>query len=174
MFVLVTRNVHALPHTRDWVVWECGVASNKDVWVLEPTSDLGEVTIITPVLHDYVLFEPSDSWFAYLRSVMESYDDSHVLGTVLVTAGIGALLGKGGGAAVGAAAGLALANSNSKSRPPGQPTTCGKPNCASTYSVHLAQGQRRFRCSVCNSALELQLPATDNENPILPWLANEV
>ena len=164
VFVLVSRHVHQLPHTRDWVVWECGVASNKDIWVLEPLADLGAVTVVTPVLQNYVLFDPSDSWFAYFRQIIESYDDTHVLGTVLLSTGVGALFGKEKGAVVGAAAGLALAN-GVRPRPPGQPIFCGNKTCASSYSIHLAQGQRRFRCPVCNGALELQLPPSAIDLP---------
>lgn len=153
VFLLLSPNVQGIPHTRDWVLWESGVAANKDIWVFERLSDRGRVSVITPFLRHYVVFEANDSYFRYLRPVLESYDDSHVLGTMLVTTGIGALLGRGSGAAAGAAAGLMMSD-RSNLRPRGLQIVCG--NCSSSYHVHLPEGQAQFRCPVCNRFLALQ------------------
>src|SRR5712692_8115121 len=118
VFLLLSPNVHGLPHTRDWVLWESGVAANKDVWVFERYRDQGKVSVIVPFVRHYVVFEPSDACFRYFKQIIESYNDSHVLGTLLVTTGIGALIGRGGGAAAGVAAGLMMAD-RSNTRPAG-------------------------------------------------------
>ena len=153
VFILLSPAVQGIPHTRDWVVWEAGVAANKDLWVFEQFADQGRVNVTTPYLRHYVVFELNDSYFGYLRPVLDSYDDSHVLGTVLVATGIGALLGKGGGAAAGAAAGLVMSD-RSNLRPRGLQVVCS--SCSSSYNVHLPQGQTQFRCPVCNKGLALQ------------------
>ncbi len=45
VFVILSQNIQKEEqrHTRDWIVWETGVAAakNKDVWVLEPYIELG-------------------------------------------------------------------------------------------------------------------------------------
>lgn len=149
LFLLLSRHVENIPHTRDWVLWESGVAHNKDIWVFEPLRDAGFVSVVTPYLRHYVLFEPSDLHFPYLANVVESYDDSQMLGTMLATTGIGAAFG-GPGALIGAIAGAALANKSGR-RPPGLQVTC--PNCQSSYAAHLPQGTTAFRCPVCNTTL---------------------
>lgn len=162
VFVVVTESLTALPHTRDWVLWESGVATNKDIWVLEPLSQLGRVTAITPILKHYVLFEPSDSSFPYFRQIIESYDDSHVLPAVVAGGGLGAGVAKdkgapiGKGALIGVGLGLLIA-ALANPRPQGISVSC--PECRSLYSIHLLVGQQLFRCPVCNTLLELALPA---------------
>ncbi len=151
VFVLLSRHVQSIPHTRDWVVWESGVASNKDIWVFERASDYGAVSVVTPFLRHYVVFEPNDAYFTYLATVLESYDDSHVIPTMVATGGLGALFG-GGGAVIGAIAGVFMAN-KSGSRPRGLQLSCG--GCSSSYGAHLPLGTTKFRCPVCNIVLML-------------------
>jgi hypothetical protein len=157
VFVLITKQLHAIPHTRDWVLWESGVATNRDIWVFEPIAELGRVTVITPFLKNYVLFEPSDSWFPYVRQIVDSYDDSHVLATTLAGGGLGAAIGREKGAMIGAGIALLLAGL-AKPRPQGIPIACA--NCASSYSVHVPVNQVMLRCPVCNTLLQLALPST--------------
>ncbi|MFH0801932.1 MAG: hypothetical protein V2A78_06035 [bacterium] len=152
IFVVLSSNVENIQHTRDWVVAEAGAASNKDIWVFERNTDVGKITIVTPFLRHYVVFEPNDNYLSYVHQIFESYDDSHVLGTVLLTTGIGAFLGKGEGAVAGAAAGLALSD-RSSIRPVGVQIRCVY--CSSSYNVHLPQDIKAFRCAVCNSNLSL-------------------
>jgi hypothetical protein len=149
--------VQNVPHTRDWVVWETGVAKNRDIWIFEPYSQFGGIFIVTPYLRHYVIFDTNDAWFGYIRRIIESYDDSHVLPTLLLTGGIGALLAekdKAGGAVLGAIAGLAISN-KSKERPPGIGVTCS--NCSSSYNIHIPQGWNTFRCPVCNKFLRVRI-----------------
>jgi len=146
LLLLLSRHVQSLPHTRDWV------GSNKDIWVFERASDAGHVSVVTPYLRHYIVFEPNDSYFTYLTPVLESYDDSHVLGTVATATGLGALLGGGGGAFIGLLAGAALSDRTSI-RPRGVEVRCAE--CSSFYSAHLPVGTTRFRCPVCNIILAL-------------------
>jgi hypothetical protein len=156
VFVVVTKNLLTLPHTRDWVLWESGVAANRDIWVFEPRQQLGQVNVITPFLKHYALFELTDPWFSYLRQIIESYDDSHVLPTVLATGGLGAGIAKGEGAIIGAGVGLFIA-AIVNPRPQGMSVSCIQ--CASTYAIHLTVGELLFRCPVCNKSLLLSLPS---------------
>lgn len=153
VFVILSQNVQNIPHTRDWVVWEAGVGKNKDIWVFEPYRQFGRISIITPYLRHYVIFDVSDTWLGYIRKAIESYDDSHVLPTVLVSGGLGALLAKQEGAALGAMVGLMISD-KTKERPSGIAVMCS--NCSSSYNVHIPQVIEGFRCPVCNTYLKIK------------------
>lgn len=151
IFLLLSKHVQSIPHTRDWIVWESGVGHNKDIWVFENHSDHGQISVVIPFLRHYVLFQPIDLHFPYLNQVVASYDDSGVLPAMAAAGGLGAAFG-GGGALLGALAGAALANP-ARSRPPGLQITCQL--CMSSYAIHLPQGVATFRCPVCNQRLQL-------------------
>lgn len=156
VFVILSQNVQDILHTRDWVVWEAGVAAsgNKDIWVFEPISQLGRISVVIPYLKHYVVFDTSDDWLGYIRRIIESYDDSHVLSTVLVTGFTGAALGGGLGAAVGTLTGIIISD-RSRERPTGIEVECCE--CNSIYSIHIPQGLNIFRRPVCNAYLEVRL-----------------
>ncbi len=156
VFTVLSENVENIPHTRDWVVWEVGVAKNKDIWVFEPYSHFGRVSVVTPHLKHYVLFDLSDAWRDYIRRIVESYDDSHVLPAMLVAGGLGALAiqKRLEGAALGAMAGIMMSD-KSRIRPQGTGVMCVE--CSSTYDCHLPKGMNTFRCPVCNTVLEINL-----------------
>jgi hypothetical protein len=149
VFVLLGTNVDQ--HTRDWVLWESGVATdaNKDIWVLESVNEQSAVAI--PHLRHYVYFNPADQfWQGYLSQIVNSYDDSHFLKAISVGAATGAAVSAEEeatrGALWGAAAGLLLAAMNSHTRPSGLPFQCYK--CYSSYSIHSCVPS--LRCPVCN------------------------
>lgn len=154
--------MQGIPHTRDWVVWEAGVAKNKDIWVFEPYSQFSTISTVIPCLRHYVLFDTNDEWLGYLRQIIDSYDDSHVLPTTLLASAIGAGLAaavtekdKAGGAALGALAGAfvgSILSNKSEKRPVGLQVTCAK--CHSSFSIHIPQGMKYFRCPPCNSLLK--------------------
>lgn len=159
IFVILGPNAERLKHTRDWMAWESGNAINKDLWVLEAQEDSSTVSMVIPRLRHYVCFDYNDQWLAYLRQIVSSYDDSHVLKAGVVGAGLGAAIGGEGSAGVGAIigglAGLILAsNATTNTRPPGLVITCLK--CRSAYSVHV--GVAALRCPVCNARLQFSLP----------------
>jgi hypothetical protein len=156
VFVLLSRNVEHLKHTRDWVGWESGAAAitalqtNKDVWVLEPVADTESLSIVIPHFRHYVGFDPTqETWQGYMTQIINSYDDSHFLKAISLGAATGGAIGQGAGALWGAGAGLLLAAITSNTRPAGLSIKC--PQCSSSYSVHL--GQPRMRCPVCNARL---------------------
>ena len=156
VFVLLSENVEHLKHTRDWMVWECGTAKNKDIWVFEPFESLGKIRVVVPRLNHYVLFERSEEWRRYLLSIIESYDDSHVIPTLSASTASGALLNKkdrGTGAAIGFGVGLVglLLHTMSK-RSFGIDVRCWQ--CSSNYKVHR---YGNFRCAVCNADSLIQL-----------------
>lgn len=158
VFVLLSENVQNLPHTRDWVTWECGAAKNKETWVLEPAELLGNIKVVVPHFNHYVRYLKNDDWRKYLRSVIESYDDSHIIPTLSAATVGGAALDeedRGGGAAVGffvGVVGLLLHSAGKQSF--GIPVRCWK--CPSTYRVH--SPDRRFRCPNCNADSVLNPP----------------
>ncbi len=157
VFVLLSENVENLEHTRDWVNWECGTAKNKDIWVFEPFESLGKIRVVVPRFNHYVLFERTDEWRKYLRSIIESYDDSHVVPTLSASTAGGALLNekdRGVGAGVGFAVGLVGLLLHSMSKPSfGIDVRCWK--CSSNYKVHQ---YGNFRCAVCNADSVLYQP----------------
>lgn len=155
VFVILSMNVQAIPHTRDWVNWETGASKNKDIWVFEPYTQLGRISIATPRLTHYVIFDTNESYFDYIKKIIETYDDSHVLPTLISTTGAGALMGQAGGAVIGMIAGLAISNKTKMERPNGQRIRCIR--CSSLYNIHLPQGMNKFRCPVCNIVLQINI-----------------
>ncbi len=150
VIVLLSENVENLKNTRDWINWECGVARNKDIWVFEPFESFGKIKVVVPQFNHYVLFERTDEWRNYLRSIIESYDDSHVIPALAATAGGGALLNdkdRSSGAVAGLAVGLAGLLLQNLSKPSfGVDVRCWK--CSSNYKIHR---YGNFRCVVCNA-----------------------
>lgn len=164
VFVILSQNVEKIRHTRDWVVCETGVAKNKDIWVFEPYSQYGKISVIVPFLRNYVVFGVNNSWLGYIRRIIESYDDSQTLPTVLATGGLGALVGSAlsedteAGAVLGGIGGAilgAMMSDKSKGRPIGLPIECV--SCNSIYSVHTPQGMKAIRCPVCNKSIAIRL-----------------
>jgi hypothetical protein len=156
VFVLLGKNVEELKHTRDWVGYESGVSaaaafqSNKDIWVMESITDLENLSVVIPHLRHYVSFDPAHNWWqGYLTQIISSYDNSHVLNAMTAGAATGGVIGEGVGALWGAGIGLFLAAMTAPMKPVGVPINC--PQCASSYSVHLAAP--RMRCPVCNVRL---------------------
>ncbi len=161
VFVLLSENVENLKQTRDWVAWECGVAKNKDIWVFEPFESLGKVGIVVPRFNHYFLLERTDEWRKYLRSIIESYDDSHVIPALSASTAGGALLNetdRGSGAAAGFVVGLVGLLLHSATKPSyGIDVQCL--SCFSNYKVHR---YGIFRCAVCNVYLELPEPQIES------------
>ncbi|MBI5894114.1 MAG: hypothetical protein HZB79_10830 [Deltaproteobacteria bacterium] len=155
VFVLLSENVEHLKHTRDWIVWECGIGKNKDIWIFEPSEQLGKIRVVVPHFNHYVLFERTEDWRKYLRSLIASYDDSHVLPTLSASTAGGALLNekdRGSGAAIGFAVGLVGLLLHNMSKPSfGIDVRCWK--CSSNYKIH---NYGKFRCGVCNDISFLQ------------------
>lgn len=161
VFVLLSETVEKLPHTRDWINWECGVAVQKDIWVFEPSVSLGKINVVVPRFNHYATFDLNSEWRTYLLSIIESYDDSHVLPTLAAATGGGALLGEGAGAGIGFGVGLLALILRGKSRPLlGQAINCC--SCRASYRVH-SYGQ--FRCAVCNAHLLLKPPSPETSKP---------
>jgi len=166
LFVVLSQNVHEIPHTRDWVVWETGVGNNRDIWVFEPYSQLGSISVVIPYLRYYVVYDTGNEWLDYIKKIIWSYNDSHVLSTILglgsAGAGIGAVLderdraegaiiGGFGGAFLG---GLMARKAKSEERPMGIYVICV--NCNSSFNLHIPRGMNSFSCPVCRVFLEFQ------------------
>lgn len=159
VFVLLSQNVENLSHTRDWINWECGTASNKDIWVFEPLETLGNVRVVVPRVNHYVLFERTDEWRKYVRTLIGTYDDSHVIPTLSAATGGGALIGEAPGAAIGFAVGLVGLLLLNISKPSfGVPVRCW--NCLANYKIHR---YGNFRCPVCNANCIAPLPQASQQ-----------
>jgi hypothetical protein len=174
VFVLLSENVENLKHTRDWINWECGTAKNKDIWVFEPLSSLGKISVVVPRVNHYVVYENNETWREEIRSLVEMYDDSHVVPVIAASAAGGALLSdkdKGGGAMLGALAGIVgLVFKSAVTAPKGIAISC--PKCHSIYRIY---HYGKFRCPVCNSECVLNKsalpPAQPSMNEIITLLA---
>lgn len=142
-FVLLSETVQALPHTRDWILWECGRAKDKPIWVFEPFHSFGRIAITIPRFNHYVRFVNNDFWRRYIHSIAASYNDSRALATLGTTAAGGALGGLGG-AVLGFLGGAIMFPPTV--RPPGRTVQC--PNCKREFEVHVGPGVD-FRCPGC-------------------------
>lgn len=159
VFFLLSETVEHILFTRDWMLWENGKVTDKDIWLFEPEGSLGKVTVLLPRFRHFVRYQRTKPCRDYVNAIVKSYDDSRALGWAGAGAGIGALLSteeRGGGAIVGGLVG-AIAESIGRSKAPaGTPVTCLK--CSYSYSVHLSSTTRQFRCARCNNKMELISP----------------
>jgi hypothetical protein len=157
VFVVLSENVEVLRHTRDWINWECGTTKNKDIWIFEPLASLGKIRVPVPRFNHYALFERTDEWRKYLRSIIETYDDSHIIPALSASTAAGAFLNekdRGSGAAAGFGVGLVGLLLHSVTKPSyGIDVKCLK--CSSNYKIHR---DGNFRCAVCNADLVLNVP----------------
>jgi hypothetical protein len=169
VFVLLSANVNDLPHTRDWVNWETGVAAHagKDIWLFETASDQGKIDVVIPWFSHYIPIDVTiEHAYSYVRNIIESYDDSQVLPNAAALGFLGAIgmtmlappqeqqNAAIAGGALGAFFGAASA-SKKHMRPMGTSTQCSK--CKRVYHIHVPYGYS-FRCPGCNSQLELIKP----------------
>lgn len=165
VFVVLSEQVQALEHTAYWMTWESGTARTKDIWVFEPVESGRRIRVVIPRFNHYVRFGRNEDWRGYVRSIIESYDDSYVLTTLSAGAGIGAALDekdRGRGAAKGLLVSVGGLLLHSLSRPAlGYPTQC--PQCFSNFRVHLPSGVFEFRCANCNAGLFLASGGGDSE-----------
>lgn len=76
LFVLLSTNIGELKHTRDWITWECGRASNKHVWVFEPAETIGTIDVVIPKIDHYVVYEQNEVWREEIRSLVDGLDDA--------------------------------------------------------------------------------------------------
>jgi hypothetical protein len=157
VFVLLSRNVQMLEHTRDWVTFEVGYAAGasggkRDIWVFENIQDTGQITIALPAFDHYVVYDTSDGALVYLKQIIESYNDMRVLGHIAAGSAGGAFVSqdRGTGAVIGGIVGLVYSKL-STSRPPGIQIICPNPTCRLNYRIHLPEQMPQFRCAKCNS-----------------------
>jgi hypothetical protein len=159
VFILLGENVEKLRHTERWVLWESGVAgaNNKEIWVLEAREDHGKISVSIPHLHHDVCFEYSDPWLAYIRAIVFSYDDSHVLPAL--SAGFATGIATESPAAGILAGGIvALLLAGNKQGPPAGLMAILCTHCQSVYRIHRDPAWNLMRCPVCNTQLQLQYP----------------
>lgn len=158
VFILLGENVEQLKHTQNWVTWESGVgaAVNKEIWVFEAFEDSARLSVAIPHVNHHVCFAYADPWLAYIRAIVSSFDDSHILPAL--SAGIA-----GGVATENPAAGILIGGLGwlflaANKQPPvqGFPIRCL--NCNSIYRIHREPAWNTMRCPVCNTQLQLQFP----------------
>lgn len=146
VFVLLSETVESLPHTRDWILFECGVAAakQKPVWVFEPYSSFGRITIAIPRFDQYVRFNDNDIWRQYIHQIAASHNDNPMLARIGL-----AMLGGwlfGWAAAIGVFL-VSQAVFKSAERPVGYSTSC--PTCGRMFVAHLPYESDAFRCPNC-------------------------
>jgi hypothetical protein len=159
VFILLGENVEKLRHTQQWVLWESGVAgaTNKDIWVFEAIGDRGKLSVLIPHLRHHVCFEYSDPWLVYIRAVISSYDDSHILPALSAGVATGfATENPVAGLVAGGIVALLLAGN--KKGPPAGLMGIRCPKCESAYRIHRDPAWNVMRCPVCNIQLQLQYP----------------
>jgi hypothetical protein len=148
VFVLLSETVQSLPHTMNWILFECGVAAAKPkpIWVFESYSSFGTITTAIPRFDHYVRFKDNDLWRKYIHSIAASFDDTPMLARIGSTVLGGALFG-GWGALWFLLGGLAVFQS--AERPDGHPTGC--PKCFRQFKAHLPTEGDAFRCPNCGT-----------------------
>lgn len=169
VFFLLSESVEKLLFTRDWVLWENGKVTNKDIWLFEPAESFGRITVLLPRFRHYVLYQRTSSWRDYVNSIVKSYDDSSLLGWAAAGAGVGAMLStedRGAGTLLGGLVGSIAESIGRAKAPSGVAVTCLK--CSYSYSIHLYDTRNQFRCARCNNRMELVSSRGNVFPPISP------
>lgn len=163
VFVLLSETVQSLPFTRDWILFECGiaVAKQKPIWVFEPYGSFGRITMTIPSFAHYVRFGETDPWRQYINSIAASYDDTPAIARLVVTA-LGAWVYGVPGAVVSLLGSLAVFPGSE--HPEGHPTGC--PNCGRAFVAHLPGESEPFRCPNCEF---IPLYLRQALVPVQPW-----
>lgn len=86
LFVLLSERVQGLQHTRDWILFECGLAKNKSIWVFEPYELYGRITVTMLRFNHYVRFRNDSVFRQYIHSIIASYNDGPMWGKLGSTA----------------------------------------------------------------------------------------
>lgn len=154
VFALLSENTENLKHTRDWIGWECGKATNKEIWLFEPAETMGRISLVVPTVDHYVVYQRTDEYRKIIRGLISNYDDTHVLPVLAASAASGAMINsedRSGGAWIGTLVGLAgLAVHSIAKQRIGFPIKCIR--CHSIYKIYQIG---IFRCPVCNNMLEV-------------------
>jgi len=176
VFVLLSENVEHLPFTRDWILWECGKVTDKDIWIFEPYESLGKITVVIPRFTHYVRYERNSTWRDYINSIIKAYDNSSLFGWAAGGAGLGAALNpedRGGGAIIGTMIGAIIESVRRPKAPSGHPVICLK--CSYSYSAHLPGNRGPFRCVKCNNLMAIvDVPKTNYLWPNSPQWARQI
>lgn len=146
VFVLLSETVASLPHTRDWILFECGVAAAKQrsVWVFEPYESFGRITIAIPRFDHYVRFNDNDVWRQYIHQIAASHNENPMLARLASAALGGWLFGWGGALSLFLVSQFVF---RAAERPAGYSTSC--PTCGRMFVVHLPRESDAFRCPNC-------------------------
>jgi hypothetical protein len=77
LFVILSKTVEGIQHTREWIAFEAAFAyaTGKDVWIFEPADQFGKFTLVTPGLSHYAPLYYNDGSFVQLRRIIDSYAD---------------------------------------------------------------------------------------------------
>lgn len=146
VFVLLGETVESLPHTRDWILFECGVAAakQKSVWVFEPYDSFGKITTAIPRFDHYIRFNENDVWRQYIHQIVASHNDNPMLARTGLSL-LGAWL-FGWPVAIGIFL-LSHGILKAPERPAGYSTRC--PTCQRIFIAHLPYEGDAFRCPNC-------------------------
>lgn len=146
VFVLLSETVESLPFTRDWILFECGIAAakQKPIWVFEPYGSFSRITMMIPRFDHYVRFGDNDAWRQYINSIAAHYNDAPAIGRLVVTA-LGAYVFGVPGAVVSFLGSLVAIPSAEPPR--GYSTGC--PHCGRSFVAHLPRESDPFRCPNC-------------------------
>ena len=177
-FILLGENAQSLKYTRDWIIWESGIAKSfgKEIWLFEPLNSYGKIDIIIPELNHYVVYGDSNDFTRYIRNIINSYDESKILPSAMVGGAVGFLggliletiiskennmTGWGGavGSLIGGSVGL-LYGDKSHTKPIGITIQCVK--CLNSYQIHMRIPV--IRCPICNAKLMINWEKFNNQN----------
>lgn len=137
-----------LGHTRDWIAWELGVASNTNpstpIWLFEDLDHPAEMAI--PHLTDYVLWSSNDEeQWRELRDLIEAEyvtPNQQALRGAIIGTIVGYALGGSEGALAGGIGGVVLGGTKQTASPR---VEC--PNCHQTFRVRTQVEQ--LVCPTC-------------------------
>jgi hypothetical protein len=145
LFVLLSETVQGLQHTRDWILFECGLAKNKPIWIFEPYESYGRITVTMPRFNHYVRFRNDSVFRQYIHSIAASYNDGPMWGKIGSTTLGGMAYGPWG--ALGGLV-LGLLAFPGREAPTGIVKQC--PKCSRKFGIHIPDIRDSMRCPNCN------------------------
>lgn len=151
VFILFTAALGNNKYLKNQVEAVCAYAAGKEVWILEPTAQLGKISAKIKNFKHYARFEETDGWLSYLQAAIKYYDDSDVNTLLATTTAGGAMIAQKdafAGGVSGFLVGLLLLGLKRSQRQEfGLLTMCR--NCGKTFRLHLTQGTVEYRCVAC-------------------------
>ena len=155
LFLFLTDEIVQTKYTENWVIYEVGLASDRHIPIFIFEREGLPIHYPIPDVTDYMIFDPYS--IEDILNIQKLAKEVGKLPPILLTAGLGALLGIPFGPlgiAIGGLAGL-IFGPRLEPPIPGIKVTCPYENCKATYN-YWSPNIINFRCPICRQPIQLR------------------